>query len=153
MSKIITKGLIIVLITVGVFVGIETTPAQEIPVFKKLSQVEQWKEYLKDELFEKEKTYQDFVIMEAIVFCESGWGQYYENGEVKVSKGNIGLAQINRLAHHEEYRQLGLDPYDPLNNLSYAAILYDKNGVRDWEKWSGACWKPILAEKGIVFNN
>ncbi len=90
--------------------------------------------------------------MAAIVQCESGWEQAWPDGKVKVSNGNIGLAQINYLAHHEEYERLDLDPYDPNENLTYALILYKRNGVRDWEQWSGHCWKPILAKKGIFFH-
>lgn len=115
-------------------------------------------EFLRQEIEKAGLATRDYAILYEIVQCESTWSQVWERdfnghikGEVKVSKGNIGLAQINRPAHHEEYERLGLDPFNEFDNLKYAVILYKRNGVRDWEKWSGHCWKPILAKQGIYF--
>ena len=108
------------------------------------------KEFLKQELFRNGFTNRDFSILEAVFFCESSWEQRYEDGTVKVSNGNIGLAQINRFAHEIEYTKLGLDPYDDFQNLKYAIILYKRNGVRDWLQWSGHCFVPLLAQQGII---
>jgi len=115
------------------------------------------KEFLKQEIEKADLTDRDYLIMQEIIFCESSWEQYWKTtttnhvaGEVKVSTGNIGLAQINRRAHHEEYEKLGLDPYDPLQNIQYAVILYKRNGIKDWEKWSGHCFIPRLEKIGII---
>jgi hypothetical protein len=108
------------------------------------------KEFLKDEIAKQGLFNRDFEILSAIISCESGWEQKYENEEVKVSNGNIGLAQINRSAHEEEYTGLGLDPYDEFENIKYAIILYKRNGIRDWEQWSGHCFIPLLAKQGII---
>jgi hypothetical protein len=114
------------------------------------------KEFLKNEVLRQGLTERDYVILETIIQCESSWSQFWERdynghvkGTVKVSNGNIGLAQINKGAHETEYTALGLDPFDENDNLTYAVILYRRNGVRDWEQWSGHCWKPKLAKKGI----
>lgn len=109
------------------------------------------KEFLKQEIQKKKLTDKDFTILSEIIQCESSWSQFWVDGTIKVSSGNIGLAQINRWAHHEEYEQLGLDPNDTFQNLTFAVILYKRNGIRDWEKWSGHCFLPALAKKGITF--
>ena len=109
------------------------------------------KEFLKREIKRQGLTDQDFIILSEIVQCESGWEQCWADGEVKVSKGNIGLAQINWWAHHKEYEELGLDPNDALQNLTFAIVLYRRNGIRDWKEWSGHCFVPALAKKGITF--
>jgi len=107
------------------------------------------KEFLKQEIEKAELLDRDYLIMHEIIQCESGWEQFWKSGEVKVSNGNIGLAQINHGAHYEEYERLGLDPYDTFQNLTYAVILYKRGGITAWEKWSGHCFLPALAAKGI----
>lgn len=107
-------------------------------------------EFLKTEVANAGLTDRDFSILSAIAFCESTWEQRYSTGEVKVSNGNIGLFQINRTAHEEEYTLLGLDPFDEYKNIKYAIILYKRNGIRDWEQWSGHCFIPRLAGQGII---
>ena len=110
------------------------------------------KEFLKQEIEKQGLNDRDFIILSEIVRCESGWEQCWADGTVKVSKGNIGLAQINWWSHHKEYEQLGLDPNDAFQNLTFAVILYKRNGIRDWKQWSGHCFLPALAKKGITFN-
>lgn len=116
------------------------------------------KEFLKQEIEKAGLTERDYFIMHEIILCESTWSQVWLRdfkghlaGEVKVSNGNIGLAQINHGAHHEEYERLGLDPYDTFQNLTYAVILYKRGGITAWEKWSGHCFLPALAKMGITF--
>lgn len=114
------------------------------------------REFLKQEIERQGLTNRDYIIMTDIIQCESSWSQVWENsygghvkGEVKVSKANVGLTQINITAHQTEYEKLGLDPYDEFENITYGVMLYKRNGVRDWKNWSGHCWLPMLAEKGI----
>ena len=109
------------------------------------------KQFLKLEIAKQGLSNRDFEILSAIIFCESSWAQKYETGEVKVSNGNIGLAQINRMAHEDEYTKLNLDPFKEFDNLQYAILLYKRNGIQDWEAWSGHCFLPILAKQGITF--
>lgn len=113
-------------------------------------------EFLKTEIRKQGLSDRDFLIMKEIIQCESSWAQFWERdynghkkGEVKVSNGNIGLAQINHGAHVAEYTKLNLDPYKEFDNLIYAVILYKRGGVTAWEKWSGHCWKPVLERQGI----
>lgn len=113
-------------------------------------------EFLRQEVLRQGLTEKDYIILKAIIQCESSWSQIWEynynghiKGEVKIANGNIGLAQINKGAHEKEYTALGLDPFDENDNLTYAVILYKRNGVRDWEQWSGHCWKPALGKQGI----
>lgn len=117
------------------------------------------KEFLKKEVERQGLTERDFTILHEIIFCESSWSQFWERdidenrkkGEVKVSSGNIGLMQINRLAHEVEYTRLNLDPFDEFDNIRFGLILYKRNGIKDWEQWSGHCFLPRLAALGITF--
>jgi hypothetical protein len=109
------------------------------------------KEFLRTEILGQGLADRDFLIMVEIIQCESGWSQFwerdfngYKKGEVKVANGNIGLAQINRTAHHAEYERLGLDPFDQFDNLIYAVILYKRGGISAWEQWSGHCFLPRI---------
>jgi len=115
------------------------------------------REFLKVEIKRQGLTEKDGVILSAIVQCESGWSQFWERdfkdgrkkGEVKVSNGNIGLFQINKGAHQKEYTALGLDPFNEFDNITYAIMLYKRNGIKDWKQWSGHCFIPRLKAKGI----
>jgi hypothetical protein len=137
----------VMVIVVGALIFSQPNPSPEQITYIEKTPIEQWQDHLIKEIYDAGLTERDYVILKDIVFCESSWGQYYENGEVKISNGNIGLAQINRLAHEAEYTKLGLDPFQ---NLTYAVLLYKRNGVRDWKLWSGPCWIPLLKAKNII---
>jgi hypothetical protein len=107
-------------------------------------------EFLKQEIIDNGLTGRDYLIMKEIIQCESGWQQRWPDGTIKVSNGNIGLAQINKGAHHVEYERLGLDPYDPYDNIRYAIILYKRGGIIAWKQWSGHCFLPKLIKQGII---
>lgn len=49
----------------------------------------------------------------------------------QVTSVDWGIAQINS-AHDAELTRLGLDKNKREDNLKYAGILYDKNGLKDW---------------------
>ena len=100
--------------------------------------------YLWEEIKVAGLTSKDYLILREIIRCESGWEQFWANGNVKISKGNIGLAQINKSAHQEEYERLGLNPYRERDNIKYAIILYQRNGIADWQPWSGHCFLPRI---------
>jgi hypothetical protein len=151
---------LIVIITLGIFVlpPITLAPAMDTQVAPPIITITP-KVFLEQEIKQQGLTDRDFTIMTEIIQCESNWSQVWERdfkngrkkGEVKVSNGNIGLAQINKWVHQKEYTELKLDPYKEFDNLTYAVILYKRNGVRDWEQLSGWCWKPVLEKKGILF--
>lgn len=103
-------------------------------------------EFLKNNVIESGLSDRDFLIMREIFRCESEFEQYWPDGTVKVSEGNIGIAQINYLAHHEEYEELGLDPYNEFDNLEYATILYKREGIIPWAEWSGHCFLPKIKD-------
>lgn len=109
-------------------------------------------DFLEKEAADSGLSDRDFIILREIIFCESSWQHYYKDGSVKISNGNVGLAQINIGAHKKEYEALGLDIYNPYDNLRYAIILYKRNGIKDWDKWSGHCFRPRLEKEGIFLN-
>lgn len=83
-----------------------------------------------------------------ICTCESGQGtgrpQHFniETGEVLRGYYNdqdIGMCQINLKYHGERLEELGLDPFNELDNVSYANMLYEEEGNTPW-KWSEGCW-------------
>jgi len=72
------------------------------------------------------------------VFCrESRFNQFDSDGKTpltgKNSDGTVdtGIAQINSV-HDAELTKLGLDKNKLEDNLKYAGILYEKNGLADW---------------------
>lgn len=141
-----------------------TEPA---PLKKKVSSSPAWSDSIeaKAELAhvvaEAGGTERDTTILTAIIQCESEWAHYWEpwrlslpagarEGDVKISKGNVGFAQINRGVWEEPMRDnFGLDIYEPADNLRAAVVLYQWQGVAPWRQWSGHCFVPKLAAKGI----
>lgn len=51
-----------------------------------------------------------------------------------------GIFQISEKYHGKALNLMGLDAYDIQDNLKYARILYDKNGLSDWTA-SAKCWR------------
>ena len=54
-----------------------------------------------------------------------------------------GIFQISEKYHGTKIKELGLDMYDIKDNLAFARILYDNEGLTPW-KWSKPCWKHAL---------
>ena len=157
MKKAIFTMSLAVIVGVAGFVQMAKAPATTTPTQEAIITLSP-KEFLKAEVQKQGLADRDFLILHEIIRCESSWSQVWERdyaghvkGEVKVANGNIGLGQINRTAHHEEYERLALDPFDELENLTYTVILYKRGGITAWETWSGHCFLPALAEKGITF--
>lgn len=71
--------------------------------------------------------------MVAVAFCESSLDPNANRRDV-----DVGLFQINQV-HIPTLQSLGLDRYDMEDNLAYARILYNQNGLRDWYM-SYNCW-------------
>lgn len=70
-------------------------------------------------------------------YCETRLN-HHQGGKVIRGKANprdIGIMQINLDYHLPELKRLGLDAGIQEDNLAFARILYDRNGVRDWN-WS-----------------
>lgn len=51
-----------------------------------------------------------------------------------------GIFQVSLKYHGPELEALGLDRFDVRDNLTFARILYDRNGWRDWSA-SQHCWQ------------
>lgn len=91
----------------------------------------------------------DFSILNEIVFCESSWSHFWSDGSVKVSNGNVGYFQINATVWAEHFDNLGVDIYNPTDNIRAGVILFNEQGIRPWDKWSGHCFRPRLKNQGI----
>ncbi len=73
-------------------------------------------------------------LMVEIARCESGL-----KPDAVSPTGDYGLLQINLKAHGERLEELGLDPLNLQDNLTYARMLYDNRGTDDWYM-SEHCW-------------
>ena len=105
---------------------------------------ETWMMHLLAEIQLNGLAFRDFRILKEVNKCESGWRQFWQDGKPIISSGNIGIAQINKLAHEAEYRKLELDVEDPFDNLTYQVLLYKREGLNPWRKWSGSCWEKNI---------
>ena len=67
--------------------------------------------------------------------CESNYIQYKIGGGVlrgRVTPADTGTMQINLDAHGKEVARLDLDMETLYDNVTYARILYENEGVRPW---------------------
>ena len=79
------------------------------------------------------------IELQHIALCESG-GNPKAIGPYK----EVGLFQIHPKYHLSNAKQMELDIYDPVDNMTYAIYLYKKNGLRDWFSSKG-CWGKRVA--------
>ena len=79
------------------------------------------------------------IELQHIARCESS-GKQSARGPL----GEIGIFQIFPKYHLSNAKQMGLDIYDPIDNMTYAIYLYKKNGLRDWFS-SKSCWLKKIA--------
>jgi hypothetical protein len=75
----------------------------------------------------------DAPVMVAIAKCESE----FKNVPGR-SSNDFGPFQVNYV-HLEELEALGLDRTVVEDNITFARILYERNGTRDWNN-SRECW-------------
>lgn len=84
-------------------------------------------------------------LLARIAYCESGFRQFEENGDVVKSyygTSDYGLFQINKV-NFSTAKRLGYDVMTLEGNIKFAQYLYSKNGTADWVS-SKPCWsKPI----------
>jgi len=127
---------------------LQQTVREQYGSVKEITQDDLWKQHLKNECkinFSGCKVDQCYQWLNEIFKCESTWRQFDETGKPLRSSGNIGISQINIIAHEVEYTKLGLDIFnDPLDNISYAIRLYKAEGIKPWKEWSGHCFIPNL---------
>lgn len=81
------------------------------------------------------------IELQHIAICESSGNQ-----AARGPYGEIGIFQIHPKYHLKNAKQMGLDIFDPQDNMIYALYLYKKNGLRDWFS-SRSCWKVALSTK------
>ncbi len=67
----------------------------------------------------------------AIAKCESGFKPEAYNGKNTNGTTDGGIYQINS-AHDERMEALGLDKYDPEDNIKFARLLYEERGWLPW---------------------
>ena len=63
--------------------------------------------------------------------CESGLNPDAHNGKNANGTTDGGLFQINS-SHDARMEKLGLDKYDPEDNVKFARILYEENNWKPW---------------------
>jgi len=94
------------------------------------------KEYVVAKILE---VFPDAPIMVEVARCESNLNPLADRVTVDGRIGvDVGLFQINQV-HLKRLNELGLDRYNLDDNLTYARMLYDANGLRDWFM-SKHCW-------------
>lgn len=93
-------------------------------------------EYVVDKILQ---FFPDAPIMVQVARCESGLNPQADRLTYDGRTGiDVGLFQINQV-HLATLNKLGLDRYDLYDNLTFARMLYDTNGTRDWYM-SEHCW-------------
>ncbi len=104
-------------------------------------------------VYAKEDIWAGYPILRRICACESTGSptseprQFNDDGSIlwgkekgKIVKRDVGACQINTKAHKKILKQMDLDVINSLeDNVEYAKILYDRNGVNDWRA-SISCW-------------
>ena len=83
------------------------------------------------------KVFPDAPIMLKVMRCEGGYDIDAHNPTN--NSHDRGLFQVSTKYHGAEVKRLGLDMNNPVDNIKYARILYDKNGLGDWQA-SKPCW-------------
>lgn len=89
------------------------------------------------------KVFPDAPIMVEVARCESELDPTADRVTSDGRTGiDVGLFQINQV-HLKKLNELGLDRYDLHDNLTFARMLYDRAGLRDWYM-SAHCWSKYL---------
>jgi hypothetical protein len=87
-------------------------------------------------------------ILRAIIACESS--DRHVIGRLAKVGIDVGKCQINTYWHEERAESMGLDLYDPEDNMVYCLYLFEAEGVKPW-KSSQVCWKQSLEKENIHF--
>lgn len=85
------------------------------------------------------RVFPDAPIMVEVARCESNLDPLADRENRNV---DVGLFQINQV-HLPTLAELGLDRRNTIDNLTYARMLYDWNGLNDWYM-SRDCWSKYL---------
>lgn len=120
-------------------VGIHTVHSKAIAV------LEHEKVLVQQEI---DKEVDNLKILKAIINCESK--NRHVVGTLAKAGIDIGKCQINTYWHEARAEAMGLNLYDPLDNMEYCLYLFETEGVGPW-KSSQACWQPELEKENIKF--
>lgn len=101
--------------------------------------------YTKESIIEKvRQAFPDAPIMLEVARCESQYKITAHNTALnKDGTTDGGIFQLNSV-HNQELTALGLDKFDLEDNIRFARILYDRNGLQPW-KSSEDCWSKHIA--------
>ena len=95
-----------------------------------------------------DKEIQKQKILKAIIACESS--NRHVIGRLAKIGIDIGRCQINTYWHEERAASMGLNLYDPEDNMEYCLYLFESEGVKPW-KSSQVCWRQELEKEKISF--
>lgn len=89
----------------------------------------------------------DIPELVSVARCESQFRHTLKDGSVLrgiVDPRDIGVMQINTYYHGETAEKLGLDLSNFADNMAYARVLYEKQGLKPWSA-SKPCWGKTIA--------
>lgn len=151
--KQLAKVVIVLLgLGLGVLISYALTVQAEVIVYQApIIEIEQPKEvkievvYTEDRIIEKvTQAFLDAPIMIEVARCESRFKITAHNTTLNVDgTTDGGIFQLNSV-HDQELTTLGLDKFDPEDNIRFARILYDRRGLQPW-KSSEECWSKHTA--------
>ena len=130
---------IVVLIVLTTIIGAHMVHSQVVAI------LEHEKTHVK---YEINKEIEKLKILKAIIDCESS-NRHVVGTLAKVGI-DIGKCQINTYWHGEKAESMGLNLYDPADNMEYCLYLFKTEGVKPWRS-SQACWQQELEEENIQF--
>ena len=108
----------------------------EAKVVEPLVEVVWDEEQIKEKI---DEVFPDAPVMREIARCESQFVADAENTTLnKDGSTDGGVFQLNSI-HDAELERLGFDKWEPEDNIAFARILYERNGLRDW-RGSRHCW-------------
>ena len=95
-----------------------------------------------------DKEIQKQKILKAIIACESS--NRHVIGTLSEVGVDIGKCQINTYWHGERAESMGLNLFDPDDNMRYCLYLFELEGVKPWRS-SQVCWQQALEKENIFF--
>jgi len=93
-----------------------------------------------------DKEIQKQKILKAIIACESN--NRHVIGTLSEVGVDIGKCQINTYWHEEKAESMGLNLFDPDDNMEYCLYLFKSEGVKPWRS-SQVCWQQALEKEDI----
>jgi len=85
------------------------------------------------------------LLIESIIKCESS-GNPKAKRRIKGHGVDVGYFQINTYYHGTVAKKMGLNLYNPVDNIEYGMYLLNKEGSKPWRA-SKRCWAPLLRKK------